>query len=78
VESSARTAVDDSGPAETSELDFVTPSLGWAVSIDSREEPLLQAGQTPFPGVPDQLWQTSDGGSTWVDVTPHFTTSSGA
>lgn len=68
-------AINGNGPFQSSQLDFVTPSLGWVVSLDIHGEPLLQGGQTPFPTLPPELWQTTDGGVTWTQVIPTFTTS---
>lgn len=67
-------AIHGNGPHETAQLDFLTPGLGWAVSFDIRlGGPLLQGGRTPYPTLPPELWQTTDGGTTWSQVMPIFT-----
>jgi hypothetical protein len=68
-------AIHGSGPYSTSSLDFITPRMGWAVSVWFGNQPMLALGQTPYPTPPDELWQTNDAGSTWTQVTPTFTTS---
>jgi photosystem II stability/assembly factor-like uncharacterized protein len=68
-------AIHGNGPYETSSLDFVTPELGWAVSVWIGSTPAQLLGQTPYPVPPNELWQTTDAGSTWTLVTPTFTTS---
>ena len=67
-------AIHGNGPFESSQLDFITPRVGWAVSLDIHGQPMLQAGRTPIPTLPPELWQTSDGGTTWSQVIPTFTT----
>jgi hypothetical protein len=59
------------GPDQSSQLDFITPRFGWAISVDFRNGGLQV---TPPPIVPPQLWQTTDAGSTWTLITPTFTT----
>jgi photosystem II stability/assembly factor-like uncharacterized protein len=68
-------AIHGDGPSETASLDFITPRIGWAVSVWFGNQGLLTNGQTPYPTSPPALWQTSDAGSTWTLVTPTFTTS---
>jgi photosystem II stability/assembly factor-like uncharacterized protein len=68
-------AIHGDGPAETAQLDFITPRIGWAVSVWFGNQGLLTNGQTPYPTPPTALWQTTDAGSTWTLVTPTFTTS---
>src|SRR6202035_4768883 len=69
-------AIHGNGPHQTSEVNFLTPALGWVVSIDVRSGgALLQGGQTPYPTLPPELWQTTDGGTSWNQVTPTFTSS---
>jgi len=68
-------ALHGNGPDEESQLDFISPRIGWAVSVWFGNQPLLSPGQTPYPTPPDELWQTTDAGSTWTLVTPTFTTS---
>jgi photosystem II stability/assembly factor-like uncharacterized protein len=68
-------AIHDDGPAETAQVDFITPRMGWAVSVWFGNQGLLTNGQTPYPTPPPTLWQTTDAGSTWTLVTPTFTTS---
>ena len=64
-------AINGNGPFQSSQLDFVAPNLGWAVSLDIRfGSPILQAGQTLPPTLPPELWQTTDGGVTWTQVVP--------
>jgi photosystem II stability/assembly factor-like uncharacterized protein len=63
------------GPAETSQIDFVTPQTGWAVSVWFGNQGLLQGNQTPYPTPPPSLWQTTDAGSSWTQVTPTFANS---
>ena len=59
-------AIHGNGPVETSQLDFITPTTGWAVSI-----PVYS--QLPPNPIPPQLWETTDAGSTWTLITPRFT-----
>ena len=59
-------AIHGNGPVETSQLDFVTATTGWAVSI-----PVYS--QLPPNPIPPQLWETTDAGSTWTLITPRFT-----
>ena len=59
-------AIHGNGPVETSQLDFITPTTGWAVSIPVYME-------LPPNPIPPQLWQTTDAGSTWTLITPTFT-----
>ena len=69
-------AIHGNGPFETSQLDFISPRVGWAVSVDIRfGGAILGPGQTPIPVLPPELWQTTDAGSTWTLITPTFTTS---
>ncbi|MFI5287672.1 MAG: hypothetical protein ACHQ4F_15335 [Candidatus Dormibacteria bacterium] len=68
-------AIHGDGPAETAQLDFITPRIGWAVSVWFGNRGLLTNGQTPYPTPPPTLWQTTEAGSTWTLVTPTFTTS---
>jgi photosystem II stability/assembly factor-like uncharacterized protein len=69
-------AIHGNGPQDTSQLDFITPRLGWAVSLYiTSGGGLLQGDQTPFPTPPPELWQTTDGGVSWTQITPTFTTS---
>lgn len=65
----ANGAIHGNGPAETSQLDFISPRVGWAVSVEVYSQP------PPFPVPPPELWQTNDGGSTWSQVMPTFRTS---
>ncbi|HEY6468957.1 MAG TPA: hypothetical protein VI434_04250 [Candidatus Dormibacteraeota bacterium] len=58
-------AIHGSGPVQTSQLDFITPSTGWAVSI-----PIYM--ELPDHPIPPQLWGTTDGGSTWALITPTY------
>ncbi len=58
-------AIHGNGPVETSQLDFITPTTGWAVSI-----PVYS--QLPPNPIPPQLWGTTDAGSTWTLITPRF------
>jgi hypothetical protein len=70
-------AIDGNGPNQSSQLDFITARNGWAVSLDySRGGGPLGPGQTPYPVTPPQLWQTTDAGSSWTQITPTFTASS--
>lgn len=67
-------AIHGSGPLETSQLDFISARIGWAVSVDIRAGGnILGPGQTPIPTPPPELWQTSDAGSTWTLMTPTIT-----
>ena len=59
-------AIQGNGPVQTSQLDFITATTGWAVSIPVYSQP------PPNP-IPPQLWQTTDAGSTWTLITPTFT-----
>ena len=59
-------AIHGNGPVETSQLDFITPTTGWAVSIPVYSQPVSNP-------IPPQLWQTTDAGSTWTLITPTFT-----
>ncbi len=68
-------AIHGDGPAETAQVDFITPDTGWAVSVWFGNQGLLTNGQTPYPTPPPTLWQTTDAGSSWTLVTPTFTTS---
>jgi len=68
-------AIHGNGPFETSQLDFISPRIGWAVSIWVGSQPALQVGQTPYPIPPPELWQTTDAGSTWTLITPTVSTS---
>ena len=69
-------AIHGNGPQETSQLDFITPRFGWAVSVYiTSGGGLLRGGQTPFPTPPPELWQTTDGGVSWSQITPTFTAS---
>jgi photosystem II stability/assembly factor-like uncharacterized protein len=68
--------INGDAPDQSSQLDFITPRTGWAVWVDIRiGGGILAIGQTPYPVPPPELWQTNDGGSTWTQVTPTFTTS---
>jgi photosystem II stability/assembly factor-like uncharacterized protein len=68
-------AIHGSGPEETSQLDFITRQMGWAVSqYITSGGGLLQGGQTPAPTPPPELWQTTDAGSTWAQINPTFAT----
>lgn len=66
-------AIRGDGPGDTAQLDFITPRIGWAVSVWFGNQGLLTNGQTPYPTPPPQLWQTTDAGSTWTLITPTFT-----
>ena len=69
-------AIHGNEPTETSQLDFINPRVGWAVSLYvTSGGGLLQGGQTPFPTPPPELWQTTDAGSTWSRITPTFSSS---
>lgn len=59
-------AIHGNGPVQTSQLDFSTPSTGWAVSIPVYME-------LPDNPIPPQLWETTDAGSTWTLITPTVT-----
>jgi photosystem II stability/assembly factor-like uncharacterized protein len=68
-------AIHGNGPFETSQLDFISPRIGWVVSVDIVVGGIVGPGQSPYPTVPPALWQTTDAGSTWTLITPTFTTS---
>jgi photosystem II stability/assembly factor-like uncharacterized protein len=68
-------AIHGNGPFETSQLDFISPRIGWVVSVDIVVGGIVGPGQTPYPTLPPELWQTTDAGSTWTLITPTFTTS---
>ena len=69
-------AIHGNGPYETSQLDFITPRIGWAVSVYfTSDGGLLLPGQTPYPTPSPALWETDDGGVSWTEITPTFTAS---
>ncbi len=69
-------AIHGDEPTDTSQLDFITPTTGWVVSLYiTSGGGLLTNGQTPYPTPPPELWQTTDAGSTWTLITPTFAAS---
>src|SRR5579863_2520498 len=63
-------AIHGNGPSWSSSLDFVTPEMGWAESYCGGA-----VLQKPCLAPPPTLWQTTDAGSTWTQITPTFSSS---